>query len=470
MNSEIKIFISHAEQNFDTALTIYHELKRAGLEPWMADEDILPGQKRGDARLNALQDSSYFLALISFDTITEKGFLKGRLKTDMDMLEENPPSESIFIIPVRLDDCEISDEYLKKLKPADLFRSFEEGIGKLVEAIKRESKTLYKNTRKALVEEVLEQSGLSVSKLLTDVRNSLRKKMDDSPREIPQKAETEDQEKLFSAIRKLVDSAFDDEELYLFCFDHFQEVRKNYTSGQTKNARALMLVDYVRRNGLVEELLREVRRLNPYQYSVFESKTKYRPGKFERATHHRSEQSESPMGIHRRYEKQLEEMHYYIRREDTLGAMAYLKRINFPKQVEAIKGLYNLGKIKLSKAVCFLKEIYLLTVTETFIDINRVPEAMKLLKNLNRLKKEFCPETDFELILTLDRNFILREIGKQYVSIESEASITRFISEYVLGRFVSKRYDLSLPDRYGMIYEMIPVLKRFLEENHSDEM
>lgn len=75
-----------------------------------------------------------------------------------------------------------------------------------------------------------------------------------------------------AAIRELVDAAFNDEDLDMFCFDHFPEVRKNFAAGQTKGARVVMLVDYAQRYGHVEKLLRETKRLNPYQYGKYESR------------------------------------------------------------------------------------------------------------------------------------------------------------------------------------------------------
>lgn len=48
----------------------------------------------------------------------------------------------------------------------------------------------------------------------------------------------------FSAIRKLVEVAFDDDALSVFCFDNFPEVKAQFTSGQNKAARVLLLVEY----------------------------------------------------------------------------------------------------------------------------------------------------------------------------------------------------------------------------------
>lgn len=73
------------------------------------------------------------------------------------------------------------------------------------------------------------------------------------------------------AIRKLLIAAFSDDELTVFCYDHFRPVADQFTAGQSKTARIQQLIDYAERNGLLEQLLNWVRVANPYQYSLFEA-------------------------------------------------------------------------------------------------------------------------------------------------------------------------------------------------------
>ena len=39
------VFISYAREDFPAAKRIYDELRRAGVEPWLDKESLLPGQK-----------------------------------------------------------------------------------------------------------------------------------------------------------------------------------------------------------------------------------------------------------------------------------------------------------------------------------------------------------------------------------------------------------------------------------------
>ncbi len=84
----------------------------------------------------------------------------------------------------------------------------------------------------------------------------------------------------YAVIRELVEAAFDDEGLAIFCYDNFNDVAEQFTAGQTRKARIQLLIDYVKRHGLTNRLLTGIQEANPYQYGNFESGLKsLRPGK-----------------------------------------------------------------------------------------------------------------------------------------------------------------------------------------------
>ena len=75
-----------------------------------------------------------------------------------------------------------------------------------------------------------------------------------------------------SAIRELLTVAFDDEEIRTLCFDHFPAVYEDFSSGMSKRDKTQRLIEYCERHQAQEQLLAEVRRRNPSQYSRFESR------------------------------------------------------------------------------------------------------------------------------------------------------------------------------------------------------
>jgi len=126
-----KVFICYAKEDFTIAKKLYNDLKRAGFNPWLDTEVLLPGQPWKLVINQAIKESSYFLALLSSNSVTKKGFVQKELKMGLDILEEFPESK-IFIIPVRLDNCEPINEKLKNLSWADLFSSYKTGLKKIL--------------------------------------------------------------------------------------------------------------------------------------------------------------------------------------------------------------------------------------------------------------------------------------------------------------------------------------------------
>jgi hypothetical protein len=126
----MKVFISYAREDEKTAARLYADLQRTGAEPWLDRESLLPGKDWERAIRKAIKGSSFFLALISENSVGKRGYVQKELRTALEYLDEFPP-DSIYVIPVRLDDTEPQHERLAKLHWVDLFLSYEEGLAKI---------------------------------------------------------------------------------------------------------------------------------------------------------------------------------------------------------------------------------------------------------------------------------------------------------------------------------------------------
>jgi len=131
----MKIFISYAREDIKIAKKLYYDLKEEGLKPFLDVIDMLPGEKWELAIQKAIKSSKYVIILISPNSVIKKGFIQKEISYSIDLLEQFPDSE-IFIIPVRLDDCEPTRQELQELHWADLFPSYDEGLRKILCAIK----------------------------------------------------------------------------------------------------------------------------------------------------------------------------------------------------------------------------------------------------------------------------------------------------------------------------------------------
>ncbi len=133
----MKVFISYAREDYEVARKLYNDLKKAEIDPWLDSENILPGQNWKMVIRRAIKESSYFLALLSSNSM--KGYVQKEIKIALDILDEIPEGE-LFIIPIHLDNCEPLDERLQNIHRVDLYYSYKSGLKDILKLIGSKSK------------------------------------------------------------------------------------------------------------------------------------------------------------------------------------------------------------------------------------------------------------------------------------------------------------------------------------------
>ena len=136
-NSNKKIFLNYAKEDFEIAERIYGDLTQAGLEVWFDKVSLLPGQNWKIEIKKAIKNSWRFLALISSKSVNKRGYIQKELKEAIEILDEIPESD-ILIVPVRIEDCE-PPERLKELHWVDLFDSYEKGLLQILRVLKTQN-------------------------------------------------------------------------------------------------------------------------------------------------------------------------------------------------------------------------------------------------------------------------------------------------------------------------------------------
>lgn len=74
-----------------------------------------------------------------------------------------------------------------------------------------------------------------------------------------------------TAIRKLIVEAFDDEELTVFCYDHFSTVLERFGADMSKSAKALILVNHCDHREQTAALLDKIRAERPEKYKKYQA-------------------------------------------------------------------------------------------------------------------------------------------------------------------------------------------------------
>ncbi len=130
----LRVFICYAREDLHVARRLYADLRQAGIIPWLDVEDLLPGQQWRLVINRAIKDSAYAIVLLSSHSLSKRGFVQKEMKRALNLVDERPPDE-IFVIPVRLDDCDPVDERLQELHWVDLFPSYQDGLQRILKVL-----------------------------------------------------------------------------------------------------------------------------------------------------------------------------------------------------------------------------------------------------------------------------------------------------------------------------------------------
>src|SRR5687767_10358285 len=103
----LKVFLCHASQDKLTVRELYGALKAEGwIDPWLDKAKILPGQDWRTVIEKAVEESDVVIVCLSSLSVSKEGFVQREIKYAYDIALEKP-EETIFLIPLRLDDCAI---------------------------------------------------------------------------------------------------------------------------------------------------------------------------------------------------------------------------------------------------------------------------------------------------------------------------------------------------------------------------
>ncbi len=142
MNGQVQIFISYAREDQAGAREIYRRLLDWGFKPWLDEEDLLPGQNFRLVIEKSLAASDFVIICLSRTAVAKRSYFQQEIKHVLDRIKEMSP-EDVFVIPARLDECEIPDE-LKDRQWVDLFeeRGWERLLKSLQIALERRGAVL----------------------------------------------------------------------------------------------------------------------------------------------------------------------------------------------------------------------------------------------------------------------------------------------------------------------------------------
>jgi formylglycine-generating enzyme required for sulfatase activity len=142
-NRPLRVFLCHSSNDKPLVRELYQKLRAENwIQPWLDEEELYPGQGWEVAIEKAVEKSDAVLICLSNSSITKRGFVQKELRFVLDIALEIP-EEDIFIIPLRLEECQ-PPRSLQSYQYANYFPESQRGAAfdKLLKSLRMRFKSL----------------------------------------------------------------------------------------------------------------------------------------------------------------------------------------------------------------------------------------------------------------------------------------------------------------------------------------
>lgn len=144
MNWNRVIFLAHASEDKERVRKLHGKLKQNGLEPWLDEEDLMPGVKWDDKIKEAIKKARFFMACLSKFSVSKNGYVQKDLRLALNELEQKSP-DVIYFIPALIDDVELPNITVGTIALRDYqaVKIFDdEGLSRLIDHLKRQANVI----------------------------------------------------------------------------------------------------------------------------------------------------------------------------------------------------------------------------------------------------------------------------------------------------------------------------------------
>jgi hypothetical protein len=128
----LQVFLCHSSSDKPVVRDLYRRLKADGFDPWLDEEEILPGQRWEREIKKAVRASDVVVVCIS-NSIERAGYLHREIREILDVADEQPENV-IYVIPAKLEECSVP-ERLQRYQWVNLFE--EKGYERLLRGLRR---------------------------------------------------------------------------------------------------------------------------------------------------------------------------------------------------------------------------------------------------------------------------------------------------------------------------------------------
>jgi hypothetical protein len=117
---KLRVFLCHASEDKPVVRDIYKRLvTQAWIDPWFDEERLGPGQDWNLEIEKAVEASDAVIVCVSSRSVSKEGYVQKELRHVLDIALQKVYG-AIFVIPVKLDDCELPRQ-LRGIQSLDYF-------------------------------------------------------------------------------------------------------------------------------------------------------------------------------------------------------------------------------------------------------------------------------------------------------------------------------------------------------------
>lgn len=101
-----RVFMSYAKEDLTLVQALAAELRRAAIDVWIDEEQLLPGQDWELEVKRAICDSQAVLACLSPRSVSKTGYVQKEIRIAFEEAQKKPEG-AVYLIPVQLEPCTV---------------------------------------------------------------------------------------------------------------------------------------------------------------------------------------------------------------------------------------------------------------------------------------------------------------------------------------------------------------------------
>jgi formylglycine-generating enzyme required for sulfatase activity len=142
MNRPLRVFLCHSSNDKPAVRELYQKLRaEAWIQPWLDEEELYPGQDWNMEIEKTVEAADAIIVCLTKNSINKEGYVQRELRLVLD-IALTKPEDTIFVIPLRLEECELPRR-LRAWQYADYFEGQRErAFQRLLVSLRRRADSL----------------------------------------------------------------------------------------------------------------------------------------------------------------------------------------------------------------------------------------------------------------------------------------------------------------------------------------